>query len=217
VPAVKDSARIRTQLAVKRALDVLLSAGLLVISLPVMVVIAVAVKATSPGEIVFRQTRAGKDGRLFTIYKFRTMTKDASRSRPGTYLDPADPRITRVGRLLRGSSLDELPQLLNVLKGEMSFVGPRPDLPHHVEKYTAFQWQRLEVRPGITGWAQVSGRNQLTWEERIKLDAEYIRDWSLLRDLVIVLRTVAVVLSRRGVALPTKVGDATCDKGQDST
>jgi exopolysaccharide biosynthesis polyprenyl glycosylphosphotransferase len=216
VPVVKDSALIRAQLAVKRALDVLLSAVLLVIFLPVMMVIAVAVKATSPGKIVFRQRRAGKDGRLFTIYKFRTMTKDASQSRPGTYLYPDDPRITRVGKFLRASSLDELPQLLNVLKGEMSFVGPRPDLPHHVEKYTAFQRQRLDVRPGITGWAQVSGRNQITWEDRIKLDAEYIRHWSLLRDLVVVLRTVAVVLGRKGVALPAKVGDTECDNGEAS-
>jgi undecaprenyl phosphate N,N'-diacetylbacillosamine 1-phosphate transferase len=218
MPALSRSAPIRAQVAVKRAIDVLLSAVLLLVLLPVMMVIAVAVKATSAGDIVFSQRRAGKDGRLFTIYKFRTMTEDASRSKVGTtLLHPDDPRITRVGKVLRATSLDELPQLFNVLKGEMSFVGPRPDLPHHVEKYTAFQRQRLEVRPGITGWAQISGRNQRTWEERIKLDVEYIRHWSLLRDLVVVLRTVAVVLRRTGVAPPTTVGDAAWDKGEDSS
>jgi lipopolysaccharide/colanic/teichoic acid biosynthesis glycosyltransferase len=149
------SALTRAQLAVKLAVDVLVSAVLLVILLPAMIVIAVAVKATSPGEIVYRQKRAGRDGRDFTIYKFRTMTQEASRSGLASRVYRGDPRITRVGRFLRATSLDELPQLLNVLRGEMSIVGPRPDVPQHVENYTAFQRQRLEVRPGITGWAQV--------------------------------------------------------------
>lgn len=205
---------IRGQLAVKRAADIVGSAVLLLILLPALVVIGVAIKATSPGDVVFRQQRIGMNGRLFTMYKFRTMTREASRS-PAARISEDDPRITRIGRFLRSSSLDELPQLLNVLRGEMSIVGPRPDIPRHVETYTAFQRQRLAVRPGITGWAQVSGRNQLSWEERIKLDVEYIQSWSLLRDLEVIARTAAVVLSGKGAALPASVGDVPCDRGKD--
>lgn len=186
------------QLAVKRVLDATLAAVLLVVLLPVMAVIAVLIKATSGGDVMFRQRRAGRNGRWFTIYKFRTMTPGVSERSGAVSAD--DPRITRVGRFLRRTSLDELPQLLNVLKGEMSFVGPRPDLPHHVERYTPFQQRRLAFRPGITGWAQVSGRNELSWEERIKLDIEYIENWSLVRDLAVVARTAAVVLTGKGSA-----------------
>jgi undecaprenyl phosphate N,N'-diacetylbacillosamine 1-phosphate transferase len=205
-----DRAWIRSQLAAKRAFDVLASAVLLVVLAPAMAVIGLAVKATSPGEIVFRQLRAGKDGRPFTIYKFRTMTRETAHAST-TRIYGDDPRITRVGRCLRATSLDELPQLLNVLKGEMSVVGPRPDLPHHVERYTAFQRQRLRMRPGITGWAQVHGRNDLSWEERIELDVEYVRAWSLRRDLEVASRSVAVVMRRNGVDIPRNAGEAPCD------
>jgi undecaprenyl phosphate N,N'-diacetylbacillosamine 1-phosphate transferase len=201
---------IRSELAAKRAFDVLASAGLLVVLAPAMAVIGLAIKATSPGEIVFRQLRAGKDGRLFTIYKFRTMRPETSRAST-TRIYGDDPRITRIGRFLRATSLDELPQLLNVLKGEMSVVGPRPDLPHHVERYTAFQRQRLRMRPGITGWAQIHGRNDLSWEARIELDVEYVRTWSLRRDLEVASRSVAVVLRRKGVEIPRNAGEAPCD------
>jgi len=201
---VNDTTNVRIQLGVKRAVDLVLSAILLLILLPVMLVTGAAVKVASPGPIVFTQKRAGKDGRLFTIYKFRSMTQEASQSERGTRIYHDDPRITSVGKVLRATSLDELPQLFNVLKGEMSFVGPRPDLPHHVENYTAFQRQRLTVKPGITGWAQISGRNELTWEERITLDVVYLQNWSLVRDLNVLIRTVAVVLSRKGVALPRR-------------
>jgi undecaprenyl phosphate N,N'-diacetylbacillosamine 1-phosphate transferase len=214
---VKANALRRAQLAIKRVVDIAMSAFLLVFLLPLMIAIAVAVRATSPGAVIFRQRRVGKGGRLFVIYKFRTMTQEASTPGRGTRVYDDDPRITRVGKFLRRTSLDELPQLFNVMKGEMSFVGPRPDLPHHVEAYTEFQRRRLEVRPGITGWAQVSGRNELTWDERIMLDAEYIQSWSLARDLFVVMKTVAVVLGRKGVALPRNVGDAADDKGKDTT
>jgi lipopolysaccharide/colanic/teichoic acid biosynthesis glycosyltransferase len=187
--------------------DVLLASLLLILLLPVMVVLAIAVILTSPGEVIFRQDRVGKGGRPFVICKFRTMTQDAPRSALGSYAYRDDPRITRVGRLLRRTSLDELPQLLNILKGDMSIVGPRPDLPHHVEKYTDFQRRRLQARPGVTGWAQVSGRNDLSWEERIKLDVEYIERWSLLLDLTVILKTFGVVLSGRGSVLPRRVED----------
>jgi exopolysaccharide biosynthesis polyprenyl glycosylphosphotransferase len=192
----------RIQFGVKRGADVMVSALLLVSLAPVMAVIAAWVKATSPGEAIFKQKRVGKDGRVFTIYKFRTMVKDAPSSPLGTYCYKDDPRITSAGRLLRKTSLDELPQLFNVLKGEMSFVGPRPDLPHHVDRYSERQRRRLAMRPGITGWAQVSGRNQIPWNERIEMDLAYVENWSLLRDAGIALRTVAVVLTGKGADAP---------------
>jgi lipopolysaccharide/colanic/teichoic acid biosynthesis glycosyltransferase len=197
---------LRMQLAAKRALEVALAAALLVLLSPLLVLVAMAVRATSPGEVVFRQRRAGRDGAPFTILKFRTMVKDAPRSSLGSYCYADDPRITPVGRWLRRTSLDELPQLWNVLRGDMSFVGPRPDLPHHVERYTPAQRGRLRARPGMTGWAQVNGRNGLTWDQRIALDLEYLDGWSLARDLRIAWLTVGVVLSRRGTSLPAALG-----------
>ncbi len=190
------------QMALKRALDLALSAGLLALLSPIFLLVAIAVRTSSPGEIVFRQRRIGRDGVPFTILKFRTMVRDAPRSPLGTYCTADDPRITPAGRWLRRTSLDELPQLLNVLRGEMSFVGPRPDLPHHVQRYTPAQRGRLRVRPGITGWAQVNGRNDLSWERRIALDLEYLEGWWLGRDLRIAWRTMGTVLSRRGVSPP---------------
>ncbi|HEX9288890.1 MAG TPA: sugar transferase [Anaeromyxobacteraceae bacterium] len=203
-----SSSWLRAQLLLKRAADVTVAAILLVALLPVMVVIALAVKATSPGEVIFRQERAGRGGRPFTILKFRTMVKDAPRSSLGTYCYQDDPRVTRVGKLLRKSSLDELPQLVNILRGDMSLVGPRPDLPHHVARYTAFQRERLRMRPGVTGWAQVNGRNAISWDDRIRLDVEYVRHWSPRRDLGVILKTIAVVLTGKGAELPRKLGGA---------
>ena len=205
------------QLAAKRAVDVAGASVLLVALAPVLAVIAVAVRATSPGEALFRQARIGKDGRPFTILKFRTMVKDAPRSSLGTYCYADDPRITRVGRVLRATSLDELPQLVNVLRGDMSFVGPRPDLPHHVERYTPEQRRRLAMRPGITGWAQVNGRNSIPWERRIELDNEYVSRWWLGLDAIVVARTIGVLLSRRGVQLPAKVGEGKWDTTREKT
>ncbi len=203
---MRPSVAREASLAVKRAVDVAAAALLLGALAPLLAAVAVAVKAGSPGEIVFRQRRAGRSGRPFTIYKFRTMVRDAPSSPLGTYCYADDPRVTRVGRLLRATSLDELPQLWNVLRGDMSLVGPRPDLPHHVERYTPAQRRRLEVRPGITGWAQVNGRNGIGWDERIALDLEYVARWSLGLDARILARTAAVVLTRRGNALPRRLG-----------
>jgi lipopolysaccharide/colanic/teichoic acid biosynthesis glycosyltransferase len=185
-----------------------LAAALLVLLSPLLLLLAMAVRATSSGDVVFRQRRAGRKGVPFTILKFRTMVRDAPSSPLGTYCYADDPRITPVGRWLRRTSLDELPQLWNVLRGDMSFVGPRPDLPHHVERYAPAQRGRLRVRPGMTGWAQVNGRNGLSWDQRIALDLEYLDGWSLARDLRIAWRTLGVVLSRRGTSLPAALGPA---------
>jgi lipopolysaccharide/colanic/teichoic acid biosynthesis glycosyltransferase len=195
------------QLATKRTVDVAGAAALLAAFSPVMLAIAAAVKLDSKGSAVFRQARVGRGGRLFTIYKFRTMVEGAERSPLGTYCYQDDPRITRAGGWLRRSSLDELPQLLNVLKGDMSFVGPRPDLPHHVARYDERQRGRLAMRPGITGWAQVNGRNGIPWPARIELDLEYVRGWSLWRDVEVAARTVRVVLTREGTELAGRVGE----------
>ena len=209
--AMKSDVSLGVQRAVKRALDVALAAILLIPLLPIMMAIGAAVRATSPGEVIFRQERAGKDGRAFTIYKFRTITNDPVATSGTTLVHEDDPRITRVGRLLRRTSLDELPQIFNVLRGDMSFVGPRPDLPHHVERYSSDQRRRLAVRPGITGWAQVAGRNDLPWEDRIKLDIEYLDDWSLKRDFEVIVRTFAVVVSGKGAAIPKTTREMPCD------
>jgi len=197
------------QLALKRALDAAGAAALLGALSPLLLLLAAAVKADSRGGALFRQERAGQGGRLFTIYKFRTMVEGADRSALGSYCYRDDPRITRAGRLLRRTSLDELPQLLNVLKGDMSFVGPRPDLPHHVARYDARQRGRLAMRPGITGWAQVNGRNGIPWAERIELDLQYVNGWSLWRDLRVAARTVKVVLAREGTELPRRLDEPT--------
>ena len=145
------------------------------------------------------------------MIKLRTMREDtelyAEAPKDGT-----DPRITATGRWLRSTSLDELPQLVNVLLGDMSFVGPRPDLPHHVDRYSERQRRRLEMRPGITGWAQVNGRNEIPWSERIEMDLEYVDGWSLARDARIAVRTVAVVLTGRGAEAPKALKGRTWDK-----
>jgi len=204
---MSSTAALAAQRAAKRAFDVVVSAEALLVLLPVMAGIAIAVKASSPGEeIIFRQPRAGLGGRVFTIYKFRTMNQVGATPTATTRVYEGDARIGRVGRFLRRTSLDELPQLANVLRGEMSIVGPRPDLPHHAERYTAFQRRRLAVRPGITGWAQVRGRNRLSWDQRIELDVEYLDGWTLGRDAEVLARSVGVVVSGRGETLQRDTG-----------
>ena len=181
----------------KRCLDVVISlVGLGLLAVP-FVLIALAIRLDSKGPVFFRQERVGKAGRSFKVWKFRTMIKGAARQGLGVTVARDDPRFTRVGRFLRDWGLDELPQFLNVLKGEMSLVGPRPTLQYQVSHYDDFQSRRLEIRPGITSLAVVSGRNDLPWVERIKLDIQYIDHWSLWLDLWILLKTFWVVLIKR--------------------
>jgi lipopolysaccharide/colanic/teichoic acid biosynthesis glycosyltransferase len=178
----------------KRALDVLGAALGLTLSAPVLAAAAVAVRLEDDGPVFFRQERVGQDARPFEVLKLRTMIVDAHTQGAGYAVDKGDSRITRVGHVLRKTSVDELPQLWNVLRGEMSLVGPRPTLAYQVERYTDRQRRRLEVKPGLTGWAQVNGRASLSWPERIELDVWYVEHRSLALDLRILLRTVSVLL-----------------------
>jgi lipopolysaccharide/colanic/teichoic acid biosynthesis glycosyltransferase len=162
---------------------------------PLVAVIALAIRVDSPGPTFYRDLRAGRHGRVFRVYKFRTMVVGAEYIGMGRNLARDDKRVTRVGKWLRRTSVDEIPQLVNVALGQMSIVGPRPAPPHHVESYTNRQRRRLEVKPGITGWAQVNGRNSLSWEDRIELDIWYIDHWSPLLDLRILQRTPRALLS----------------------
>jgi len=187
------------KIAVKGLLDIASTVLSLAILAVPFFIIMIVIKATSPGPVLFKQERIGKNGEKFTLYKFRTMVKGAQDIGLGVEVAFDDSRITPVGRFLRKYSLDEMPQLINVLLGEMSIIGPRPALPHQVEKYTEFERNRLKVRPGITGWAQVNGRNLLSWEERIKLDIWYIENRSSIIDCQIILKTIKVILSGRGL------------------
>jgi len=175
--------RKRLQLTAKWLIDRACAALTLVLLAPVFAGIAVAIKLDSPGPVFFRQERVGLDGKPFVVWKFRTMLPNSARPEAGFHVSAVDPGITRVGHFLRRWSLDELPQLINVLLGEMSLVGPRPTLAYQVQQYSEFQRQRLLMRPGLTGHAQVIGRNALPWSKRIELDVEYVRSWSLLLDL----------------------------------
>ncbi|MGQ9477795.1 MAG: sugar transferase [Candidatus Bipolaricaulia bacterium] len=196
------------QLAFKRALDLGIALiGLILLALP-FALIALLIKLDSKGPVFFRQERVGRQGRIFKPWKFRTMIEGAVAQGLGYNVARDDPRITRVGRFLRDWGLDELPQLINVLKGEMSLVGPRPTLKYQVERYDEFQRKRLLVKPGITGWALIHGRNLLSWEERIKYDVWYAEHWSIWLDLRILLKTIWVVLIKReGVYGPGGVND----------
>jgi lipopolysaccharide/colanic/teichoic acid biosynthesis glycosyltransferase len=185
--------------AAKRTLDLAVASAVAVVASPLLAGIAAAIKLDDRGPIFFRQERIGLHGRPFRIVKFRTLA-GAPPQEPIDYLiSAADPRITGVGRFLRRWSLDELPQLWNVLRGEMSIVGPRPTLRYQVEQYDDFQRRRLEVRPGVTGWAQVSGRNELPWPERIELDVWYVENRSLWLDLRILAATPATLFRPRSV------------------
>jgi lipopolysaccharide/colanic/teichoic acid biosynthesis glycosyltransferase len=183
----------------KRALDLALALAGSVLAAPVVALLALVIRLESPGHPIYTQTRAGKDGRPFSIYKLRTMVAGAEFVGAGLAVAQGDDRITRVGRFLRRYSLDELPNLYNVLRGEMSIVGPRPTLPSQVQQYTERQRDRLAVRPGITGWAQINGRASLPWAERIELDIWYVKHQSLALDLRIVSRTLGMVLRGQGL------------------
>ncbi len=188
------------QLGLKRAIDIVLSIiGLLILAVPFLI-ISIAIKLDSKGPVFFRQERVGKDGESFMPWKFRTMVENAEEKGLGYNVAEHDFRITRVGGFLREWGLDELPQLINVLKGEMSIVGPRPTLEYQVKQYDDFQRRRLEVKPGITGWALIHGRNKLSWEERIELDVWYVKNWSIWLDLKIMVKTLWIVLvTKEGV------------------
>jgi lipopolysaccharide/colanic/teichoic acid biosynthesis glycosyltransferase len=184
---------------VSRALDVVLAALLLVVTAPLLALAALAIRLESRGPVFYRQRRVGRHGRPFELWKLRTMVPGAESMGAGVYVLEGDPRITRVGRLLRRFSFDELPNLVNVLRGEMAMVGPRPTVQEQVDRYTERQLRRLEVKPGITGWAQINGRTSLPWPERIELDVWYVERRSLRLDLRILARTARMLASGRGL------------------
>lgn len=186
----------------KRIMDLLASILGLIILLPILLVISLSIKFTSKGPIFFKQERLGKNGEIFRIIKFRTMIADAESVGSGIKTFADDPRITKVGSLLRKTSLDELPQLFNVFAGSMSVVGPRPPVPYHpreYQDYSSHQVRRFEVKPGITGLAQVTGRNLLTWDERIEYDIEYVKQQTIILDIKIIILTVIKVFKREDI------------------
>jgi len=204
--------------ALKRAIDLVGSSIGLILLAPFLLAIAILIRLDSPGPAIFAQRRIGKDGKEFTFYKFRSMytdcddgihkaymakliaseTEDNLRGGSGCFKIEEDPRVTRIGRFLRKSSLDELPQLINIFKGEMSLVGPRPALPYEVEMYEAWHLRRLAVTPGITGLWQVSGRSEKNFHEMVELDLEYIDKWSIWMDLIIILKTFRTIFDKKG-------------------
>ncbi|RKX45300.1 MAG: sugar transferase [Thermotogae bacterium] len=190
------------QRMLKRSIDIVFAVLLIALLSPFMVVIALLIKLEDHGPVLFKQERLGKDGKVFVLYKFRTMIVNAEKVGLGIFLEERDPRITRIGKWLRELSLDELPQLFNILRGDMSFVGPRPPLPFFPKRYDEYEeWakKRFTVRPGITGWAQVNGRNLIDWYDRFKLDVWYVDHWSLWLDTKIVFLTILKILKREGI------------------
>ena len=186
----------------KRLMDILLSAAGLILLSPVFLVTAVLVRLKLGSPVIFRQARPGRDGEIFHLYKFRSMTD--ARDVDGNLL-PDEVRLTSFGKKLRASSLDELPELLNILRGDMSIVGPRPLLVKYLPLYNEEQRHRHDVRPGLTGWAQVNGRNSVTWEDKFRLDLWYVQNMSFLVDMKIILLTVRSVLRRDGISSDTAV------------
>ena len=182
-----------------RPLDVLAAGVLLVLASPLLLAAAIAIRLEGGGGVIYRQRRVGRDGRPFELHKLRTMVSGAEHIGAGIAVAAGDSRITRPGALLRRYSLDELPNLVNVLRGEMAIVGPRPTIQSQVDEYTPRQRRRLEVKPGLTGWAQVNGRTSLPWAERIELDVWYVENRSPLLDLKIVLRTIRMLASGDGI------------------
>jgi sugar transferase EpsL len=199
--------------AVKRLVDVAGAATALVLLAPVTTVVALTVRLLMGRPVLFAQDRVGLGGATFRIYKFRTM---ADRYDDDGRPLPDEARITRFGRLLRSTSLDELPELVNVLKGDMSLVGPRPLFPEYLDHYTPTQRRRHDVRPGITGWCQVNGRNALSWEEKLDLDVWYVDNWSLRLDLRILALTPRAVMTRRGISASGHVTMPRFDESRSS-
>jgi len=184
---------------VSRALDIALAALLLVVTSPLFALAALAIRLESRAPVFYRQLRVGRGGEQFQLWKLRTMVPGAEAMGAGIYVLAGDARITRVGRLLRRFSLDELPNLVNVLRGEMAIVGPRPTVQEQVDRYTERQRRRLEVKPGITGWAQINGRTSLPWPDRIELDVWYVEHRSLRLDLRILARTARMLATGHGL------------------
>lgn len=183
---------------VKRILDLIIAFLVLIVTVIPMVITAIAVKLDSPGPILFKQDRLGKNGKVFKILKFRSMCVGAEKTGSGVYSGKGDSRVTRVGRIIRATSLDELPQIINVMRGDMSFVGPRPPLTYHpwtIDEYTKEQIHMFDVRPGITGWAQVNGRKEVEWHKRIELNVWYVDHLSFRLDIKIFFMTIFKVLS----------------------
>lgn len=196
-------------LATKRTLDIVIATIILGVTLPLLILVAIAIKCTDGGPVFFTQTRVGKHGRQFKCFKFRSMIPNADALKesllllnkhedPRTFKLNRDPRITWIGRIIRKASIDEVPQLLNVLRGEMSLVGPRPPVPGEVTHYTNHDWRRLEVRPGLTCIWQVSGRGDLPFSEQVRLDVKYVENRSFLLDLKLLLLTIPAVITGRG-------------------
>jgi lipopolysaccharide/colanic/teichoic acid biosynthesis glycosyltransferase len=183
-----------------RAFDILVAALALALLSPLLLVAAIAIKLGSSGPVLYRQRRVGRDGREFEMLKLRTMVRGSDPVGVGTVVTRDDPRVTAAGRVLRRTSLDEIPNLVNVLRGEMAIVGPRPTIPAQVKDYTPRQHRRHEVRPGITGWAQVRGRAGIPWEERIELDLWYVEHRSARLDLRILARTLWLLVTGHGLA-----------------
>jgi len=186
--------------AIKLVFDIAFAMGSLIVLAPVLGVIALAIALESRGGVFFRQERLTLGARPFRVFKFRTMVKGAERMGAGLAVEKDDMRVTRVGNFLRATSLDELPQLLNMVKGEMSLIGPRALPVAYLERWDERQRRRLEVRAGLTGWAQIHGRNELPWPERLEMDVWYVENWSLGLDARIFVGTFAYLLSRRGVS-----------------
>ena len=183
--------------SVKRFLDFTIALMALLVLWPVLLVVAIIIKITSHGPVIFKQKRIGLDGKVFEIYKFRSMVVGAETQGSGVYSGKDDARVTPIGKIIRATSIDELPQFINILKGEMSFVGPRPPLTYHpwdYSEYSDFQLRMFEVRPGITGWAQVNGRKDVEWNKRIELNVWYVDNMSLWLDIKIIITTFLKVL-----------------------
>ncbi len=194
------------QLFIKRIIDIVLSLLGIIILSPVLVITAILVKTKLGSPIFFTQERVGKDGKIFKMIKFRTMLD--AKNKWGEPL-PDEERLTHFGKFLRSTSIDELPELINVLKGDMSLVGPRPLLVEYLPLYSKEQFRRHELRPGITGWAQVNGRNSINWNERFKLDVDYVNSYSLVKDFKIIIMTIGKVIKRDGIS---QEGHATMEK-----
>ena len=184
----------------KRLFDIIFSIIGLIVSLPIMLIVAIIIKLTSKGPVFFKQDRIGKNGKVFKMYKFRSMVVNAEKTGTGVYSGANDPRVTKIGKFIRKTSIDEFPQFVNILKGDMSFIGPRPVLTYHpwtYDKYTKTQLKRFSIRPGITGWAQVNGRKTVEWKTRLKYDCYYVENLSLLLDLKIIFKTIKDVISSK--------------------